>query len=110
MKKAPHQLFKALSDESRLRIVKLLSGGELCVCDLTQALEMGQSKVSRHLAYLKESGLIVGRDEGKWSYYALAKPRNLLQRELLAMVDELADDSSFKRDVSRLTRRPGRCD
>ena len=63
--------FKALSDETRLRIVKLLEGGELCVCDITAALLMTQPNVSFHLAILKEAGLIKDRKDGRWSHYDL---------------------------------------
>jgi ArsR family transcriptional regulator, arsenate/arsenite/antimonite-responsive transcriptional repressor len=63
--------FKALADETRLRILKLLEGGELCVCDLTAALEMTQPNVSFHLGILKAAGLIKDRKEGRWSYYDL---------------------------------------
>ncbi len=63
--------FKALSDETRLRLLALLSHGELCVCDLMAVLQLPQSTVSRHLAYLKNSGLIVDRRQGVWMYYRL---------------------------------------
>lgn len=86
MKTSPDRLFKAVSDPTRLRILRLLSDGELCVCDLTRTLRAGQSKVSRHLAYLKRSGLVVGRDDGRWSYYTLARPQEELHKRLLACV------------------------
>ncbi len=63
--------FKALADETRLRILKLLEHGELCVCDLTAALDMTQPNVSFHLGILKAAGLIKDRREGRWSYYDL---------------------------------------
>ena len=65
------KIFKALSDPTRLRIVKLLENGELCVCQLTAALGMGQSRISRHLSILKECGLIEDRRAGKWVHYRL---------------------------------------
>lgn len=68
------QLFKALSDETRLRILALLTAGELCVCDLMAVLELPQSTVSRHLAYLRNSGLVEDRRQGVWMYYRLAVP------------------------------------
>lgn len=80
-------LFKAVADPTRLRILRLLSGQERCVCELTRTLNAGQSKISRHLAYLKRSGLVVGRDDGRWSYYSLAKPKQELHKRLLACVD-----------------------
>ena len=75
------QLFKALSDETRLRILGLLSGGELCVCDLMAVLELPQSTVSRHLAYLRNTGLVEDRRQGVWMNYRLALPDSEL-REL----------------------------
>lgn len=63
--------FKALADETRLRIVKLLEEGELCVCDITAALDMTQPNVSFHLGILKDAGLIKDRKVGRWSYYDL---------------------------------------
>jgi ArsR family transcriptional regulator len=77
------RLFKTLGDETRLRIVNLLSGGELCVCDLTHALKMPQSTVSRHLATLKSAGLVIGRNKGTWAYYRLAEDAPPLAREVL---------------------------
>lgn len=65
------RIFKALSDETRLRIIALLTVGELCVCDLMAILQLPQSTVSRHLAYLKNVGLVDDRREGVWMHYKL---------------------------------------
>lgn len=65
------RVFKALADPTRLRIIKLLEGGELCVCQLTAALGMGQSRISRHLSILKQAGIISDRRQGKWVHYQL---------------------------------------
>lgn len=67
------KLFKALGDPTRLRIVKLLEEGELCVCQLTAVLQMGQSRISRHLSILKQAGLIADRKQGKWVHYRLSR-------------------------------------
>ncbi len=64
-------VFKALSDETRLRILKLLEHGELCVCDIVTALDMIQPNVSFHLGVLKEAGLIKDRRQGKWIHYRI---------------------------------------
>jgi len=64
--------FHALSDETRLRIIDLLRNGERCVCDLTDALDAGQSRLSFHLKVLKDAKLVTDRREGRWAYYALA--------------------------------------
>ena len=63
--------FRALSDENRLRIVDLLRGGERCVCELTDELDLGQSLLSFHLKTLKDAGLVTDRRDGRWAYYAL---------------------------------------
>jgi ArsR family transcriptional regulator len=63
--------FHALSDETRLRIIDLLRSGERCVCDLQDALDAGQSRLSFHLKVLKDAKLVSDRKEGRWSYYAL---------------------------------------
>ena len=73
MSLTPLQLFKNLSDETRLGIVLLLKEmGELCVCDLCAALDQSQPKISRHLAMLRESGLLLDRKPGKWVHYRLS--------------------------------------
>lgn len=65
------QLFHALSDETRLAVLDMLRDGERCVCDLQDALDAAQSRLSFHLKVLKGAGLVTDRREGRWSYYAL---------------------------------------
>ncbi len=74
----------ALADEARLEIIARLLDGEKCVCDLTDALETGQSRLSYHLRVLKDAGLVVGRREGRWSYYTLERDAFIEAEELLA--------------------------
>lgn len=81
-------LFHALSDETRLEIMERLKDGEQCVCDLTDALKTGQSRLSFHLKVLKDAGLITDRPEGRWIYYSLN--REALD-ELEAVVRSLRD-------------------
>jgi len=64
-------LFHALSDEIRIEVVQLLIGGERCVCELMDELEIAQSKLSWHLKTLSDAGIIAGRREGRWNYYSL---------------------------------------
>ncbi|MEL6047791.1 MULTISPECIES: ArsR/SmtB family transcription factor [Methanothrix] len=66
------EVFKAVADPCRLRIVKLLKEGELCVCEIMTALDKPQSTTSHHLSILREAGLVRERKDGKWSYYRLA--------------------------------------
>ena len=95
-------IFKALSDETRLRIIKLLEQGELCVCDITAALDMVQPKVSFHLSTLKEAGLIKDRKQGKWIHYSLNE-KDLFRRMLiLSACERMQDGSVTAADRKRL--------
>ena len=96
-------IFKALSDETRLRILRLLAEGELCVCDITAALDMVQPKVSFHLGALKEAGLIKDRKQGKWTHYRLNEA-DLFRRMLMVTVCEKADGALIESDRKRLAR------
>ena len=94
-------VFKALSDETRLRIIKLLEQGELCVCDITAALDMVQPKVSFHLSALKEAGLIKDRKQGKWIHYSLNE-KDLFRRMLILSACERMQDGTISGDRKRL--------
>ena len=82
------QMFKGLADQNRLRILNLLLHGELCVCDIQYVLESSQPNVSRHLTYLKNSGLVLDRREGPRIYYRLAQPTESLKKSLFAFLRE----------------------
>ena len=96
-------LLKALTDETRLRILALLGQGELCVCDLMAVLQLPQSTVSRHLALLKNAGWVIDRRQGLWMYYRLADEGTpfwmALQPSILAHLSGLATP---KKDLERL--------
>jgi ArsR family transcriptional regulator len=97
---------KALSDPTRLRIVRLLGHGELCVCDLMAALELPQSKISRHMSFLKKSGWVAGRRSGKWVYYRLAAPADAVQAGILKVLgDGLPRVPQAREDYRRLCHR-----
>jgi ArsR family transcriptional regulator len=85
------QMYKALGDETRLRILGLLRLGELCVCDIMETLGLPQSTASRHLAYLKNSDWITGTRRGKWMYYQLhhSIAETALQEKILASLEDL---------------------
>ncbi len=72
------QIYRALSEQMRLRILLLLAQGELCVCDIMAVLEEPQSKVSRHIAYLKNSGLVQGKRVGTWMHYHIRDNLDML--------------------------------
>src|SRR5947207_14032925 len=67
-------LFLALADRTRLRLLNLMAGGEVCVCFFIEVLDEPQPKISRHLAYLRNAGLVSARREGKWANYAITPP------------------------------------
>src|SRR5919201_1421375 len=96
-------LFKALADATRLRILGLLLTGEVCVCDIHESLKIPQSKASRHLAYLRKSGLVATRRDGLWIHYRLGR---LPDPVLAAIVDgvrhALAHVEVVRKDAERL--------
>ncbi len=98
-------MFRAFSDGTRLRLLNLLRGGEVCVCDLVDVLALPQPKVSRHLAYLRRAGLVTARKDGYWMHYSLSPATTEFHKSLLnclaccfTSVPELA------RDAERLGR------
>lgn len=107
---------KALSDPTRLRVVRLLEHGELCVCDLMEALNLPQSKVSRHMSFLKKSGWVCSRRSGKWVYYHLAEPDDRIQASVLTVLRQgLPKVPQAMQDHQRLchhleTKNTGKCD
>ncbi|HJV36262.1 metalloregulator ArsR/SmtB family transcription factor [Geomonas sp.] len=102
MKKTIQQ-FKALADETRLRLLALLlSAGELCVCDLTAALQLPQSTVSRHLAYLKGAGWVNDRRVGVWIYYSIATDSVMQQEIADVLCKRLPQIPSVAEDIKRL--------
>ncbi len=98
-------IFKALSDQTRLRIVNLLykAKTELCVCEFVDALEESQYNISRHLKVLKQAGMINERKEGRWVYYALVKEPGF-QIALLKALSSYSDES-IKKDEIELEER-----
>jgi len=103
-------LFKALADATRLRILGLLLTGEVCVCDIHESLKIPQPKASRHLAYLRRSGLVDTRRDGLWIHYRLGR---LADPVMAAIVDAvrhaLTHVDSVHRDAERLQKRTGCC-
>jgi len=100
----PSLIFKALSEEPRLRILNLLlTHGELCVCDIMAALELPQSTASRHLAYLKKTGWVDDRREAVWIYYSIARNGNTLLQDLVPLLKQhLAAAGATDADQRRL--------
>lgn len=108
------QLLKALADETRLRILNLLVRGELCVCDIMKILEIGQSKASRHLVYLRNAGFVTDRRVGTWKYYAMTQPDGLLHRLVVEWLshakNEIPEAATDLRTLNDLRSRGELCD
>ncbi|MCR4434818.1 MAG: metalloregulator ArsR/SmtB family transcription factor [Clostridiales bacterium] len=100
MKKLLNTL-KALSDETRLRIINLLYEKELCVCDIIETLQITQTKASRHLSYLKNAGLVTDRKHAQWVYYSMVHDND--NKFLDGLVwDNLRNLEQFKSDLESL--------
>jgi ArsR family transcriptional regulator len=98
-------VLNALADRTRLRVLNLLRRGELCVCYFVEILDETQPKISRHLAYLRRSGLVKARREGKWIHYSLATPKDTAVAKVFeSALDAVVDDKQMQRDVTALTR------
>ena len=102
------RILKALGDATRLRILALLSEGELCVCDIMAALSLPQSTASRHLAYLRNNGWVSGTRRGKWMYYRLtvesALADSYLGQRLLQYLVDLARAGEDRRALHEYLR------
>ena len=101
-------LFRALGDETRLRIVALLSHGELCVCHVQDALGLTQPAASRHLGILKNAGVITSRREGSWTFHRLAAQQDPQRKQQLKwLAKAFGAEEKLGRDVERLRRTKG---
>ncbi len=103
-------LFQALGDRTRLRILGLLLTGEVCVCDIHESLKIPQPKASRHLAYLRRSGLVDTRRDGLWVHYRLAENIDPVLGAIAdAVRHALTHVDVVQKDGERLTHRTGCC-
>jgi len=98
-------VYRALADETRLRILALLSSGEVCVCHLHGSLRLPQPTISRHLAYLKKSGLVAARRDGVWMHYRLAAQSSPVVNQVVeSALHALTHAESTVADTARLKR------
>lgn len=110
MAKAPKsfalvRLFAALADPTRLRLLNLMNGQEVCVCYFVEILKQGQPKISRHLAYLRNAGVVSARREGKWMHYSIEWPQDTAAASILnAALANLKSDREMQADLERLSR------
>jgi ArsR family transcriptional regulator len=101
-------MFRAFADRTRLRILHLLLGGEMCVADLVAVLRVEQPSVSRHLAYLRRARLVTVRKAGLWKYYSLAVARTSFHEKLLeCLACSLPEVPEIQKDQTRLKRGQG---
>ena len=99
------QFFQALGDTTRLRLLNLMGEQEVCVCYFVEVLGAPQPKISRHLAYLRNAGIVSARREGKWMHYRIVMPPHIGASQLLRQtLDSLIDDKAMQADQARLTR------
>ncbi len=109
-------IFRGFADPTRIRILSLLAAGELCVCDIVEILDLPQPAVSRHLAYLRRTGLVAVRYETKFAHYRLAAPTNAVHKNLVSCVrscflgiDALDDERQRAADRVAERARDGSC-
>ncbi|MGA7885571.1 MAG: metalloregulator ArsR/SmtB family transcription factor [Acidobacteriaceae bacterium] len=99
------RLFAALSDRTRLRLLNLMNGREVCVCYFVEILGQSQPKISRHLAYLRRAGIANARREGKWMHYSIRRPADAGAAAILeTTLGSFAGDREMQADVARLSR------
>jgi ArsR family transcriptional regulator len=97
------QLFAALADPTRLRLLNLINGREVCVCYFVEILKQGQPKISRHLAYLRRAGIVEARREGKWMHYRIERPVDVRAASILdATLKSFETDRNMQADLTRL--------
>ena len=98
-------LFAALADTTRLRLLNLMAGREVCVCYFVEILRQGQPKISRHLAYLRNAGIVAARREGKWMHYSICPPADATTASILdAVLASLRADKRMQADLAKLDR------
>lgn len=97
-------LFAALADPTRLRLLNLMAGREVCVCYFVEILRQGQPKISRHLAYLRKAGIVAARREGKWMHYSISMPDDPAASILSAVLTSLRADKRMQTDLAKLDR------
>lgn len=99
----PAHLFAALADRTRLRLLNLMAGREVCVCYFVEVLRQGQPKISRHLAYLRRAGIVNARRDGKWMHYSIARPEDPAAAAILdTALASLKSDRQMEMDLARL--------
>jgi len=98
-------VFSALADETRLRLLNLMRGREVCVCYFVEILGESQPKISRHLAYLRRAGIVTARREGKWMHYRMERPLDeAVERVVDTALKAVSEDRKMQADAARLDK------
>ena len=98
-------LFAALADRTRLRLLNLMDGKEVCVCYFVEILGQSQPKISRHLAYLRRAGIVAARREGKWMHYRIVAPKHAGAARILSeILSVISEDKAMQADLMRLNK------
>jgi ArsR family transcriptional regulator len=101
----PALLFAAFADRTRLRLLNLMNGKEVCVCYFVEILGQSQPKISRHLAYLRRAGIVAARREGKWMHYRIVVPKHAGAARILSeTLSVLSEDKAMRADLTRLNK------
>jgi ArsR family transcriptional regulator, arsenate/arsenite/antimonite-responsive transcriptional repressor len=99
------RFFQALGDSTRLRLLNLMGDREICVCYLVEILGSPQPKISRHLAYLRNAGIVAARREGKWMHYRIVMPPHLGAAHILRQtLETLREEKAMQADTARLAK------
>jgi ArsR family transcriptional regulator len=99
------RIFAALADNTRLRLLNLMTGREVCVCHFVEILGQSQPKISRHLAYLRRAGIAAARREGKWMHYSIRVPADAAAASILsATLAALGNNRQMRADQRKLDR------
>jgi ArsR family transcriptional regulator len=99
------RFFQALGDNTRLRLLNLMGDQEICVCYFVQILDQPQPKISRHLAYLRNAGIVAARREGKWMHYRIVMPPNIGAAQVLQQtLAWLREERAMQADQARLSK------
>jgi ArsR family transcriptional regulator, arsenate/arsenite/antimonite-responsive transcriptional repressor len=98
-------LFAALADPTRLRLLNLMNGREVCVCYFVEILGQSQPKISRHLAYLRKAGIVAARRDGKWMHYRIVTPRHEGAAKLLSeMLAVLREEKAMQAELAQFQK------
>ncbi len=106
MRRETVNVFKALSDSNRIRIIKMLESRELCVCEVREVLDLSTSTVSKHLSILRDAGLVIDSKDGKWVNFRLnrSSEKSFVRSQLELVIKSFSDDEKVAADRRKLAK------